>query len=134
MGRRGVAASAHPLASAAGIEMLLSGGNAIDAAVAMAAALNVVEPFMSGLGGVGVMLVTSGRTGERQVLDFSGRAPAACEPDGATPADLAGGPRACATPGNPAGWLAALARFGTMDAKRVLAPLRADAGPARVWS
>src|SRR5215831_16815798 len=119
IGRRGVVTSAHPLASAAGIEILLAGGNAVDAAIAVAASLNVVEPFMSGVGGVGVMLVSLGAAGERHVLDFSGRAPNACDPDVATPADLAGGPRACATPGNVAGWLAALHRFGSMDAKRV---------------
>jgi gamma-glutamyltranspeptidase/glutathione hydrolase len=122
IGRRGVVTSAHPLASAAGIEMLLSGGNAMDAAIAVAASLNVVEPFMSGVGGVGVMLISVAGTGDRHVLDFSGRAPAACDPDVAAPADLAGGPRACATPGNVAGWLAALHRFGSMDAKRVFAP------------
>ena len=114
--------SAHPLASAAGIEILLAGGNAVDAAVAVAASLNVVEPFMSGIGGVGVMLVSLGPRDERHVLDFSGRAPLACDPEVATSADLAGGPRACATPGNVAGWLAALARFGSMEAKRVFAP------------
>jgi gamma-glutamyltranspeptidase/glutathione hydrolase len=135
MGSRAVTTSAHPLASAAGVEILLGGGNAIDAAIAMAAALNVVEPFMSGLGGVGVMLVRSGRTRERHVLDFGGRAPAAFDVDAATVADLAGGPRACATPGSVAGWLTALGRFGSMDATRVFAPAirLAEVGAPLSW-
>ena len=120
MGRRGVVASAHPLASMAGIEMLLAGGNAVDAAVAVASTLNVVEPFMSGAGGIGLMLISRGA--ERHVLDFIGRAPKAADAGRCTEDELVGGPKSCATPGNLGGWLAALERFGTMDRARVLAP------------
>jgi gamma-glutamyltranspeptidase/glutathione hydrolase len=122
MGRRGVVTSAHPLASMAGIEILLEGGNAVDAAVAVAAALNVAEPFMSGIGGVGLMVVSSARTRQRLVVDFIGRVPRAADPERATAEDLEGGPRACLTPGNGGGWLAALERFGTMSRARVFAP------------
>lgn len=122
MGRRGMVTSAHPLASVAGLEMLLAGGNAVDAAVAVAAALNVVEPFMSGIGGIGLMVVSSPRTRESHVLDFIGRVPRAADPDRASATDLEGGPRACVTPGNLGGWLAALERFGSMDRPTVLGP------------
>src|SRR5439155_1070935 len=90
MGRRGVVTSAHPLASMAGIEILLAGGNAVDAAVAVGSTLNVVEPFMSSAGGIGLMLISRG--GERHVLDFIGRAPRAADAAGCTEDDLAGGP------------------------------------------
>src|SRR5687767_10894634 len=75
MGNRGAVTSAHPLASMAGIRVLLDGGNAVDAAVAVAAALNVVEPFMSSAGGIGLMAISRGGGRERHVLDFIGLAP-----------------------------------------------------------
>jgi gamma-glutamyltranspeptidase / glutathione hydrolase len=121
MGRRGAVTSAHPLASMAGIAILLSGGNAVDAAVTVATALNVVEPFMSGAGGIGLMLI-SRAGGQRHVLDFIGPAPAAADATQASEAELAGGPKSCATPGNLGGWLAALERFGSMSRAAVLAP------------
>ena len=74
-GRRGMIASAHPLASLAGVRILMEGGNAIDAVVAVAAALNVVEPYMSGLGGDGYMHIYSAREQEHTVLDYMGRSP-----------------------------------------------------------
>ena len=125
MGRRGVVTSAHPLASMAGVEILLAGGNAVDAAVAVGSTLNVVEPFMSGAGGIGLMLISRGN--ERHVLDFIGRAPRAADAARCTEDELAGGPKSCATPGNLGGWLAALERFGSMDRARVLAPAIAHA-------
>lgn len=120
MGRRGVVASAHPLASMAGIEIMQAGGNAVDAAVAIAAALNVCEPYMSGCGGVGVMTVTAG--GTTHVLDYIGSAPAATDPSRVTEDELKGGPKSIAVPGNLGGWLAALERFGSMKRAAVFAP------------
>ena len=121
MGTRGAVAAAHPLASMAGIEMLLAGGTAVDAAVAVGSTLNVVEPFMSGIGGIGLMLV-SRPGGERHVLDFIGRSPRAADVTEATEDELAGGPKSCATPGNLGGWLAAHQRFGRLPLARVLEP------------
>jgi gamma-glutamyltranspeptidase / glutathione hydrolase len=122
MGRRGAVASAHPLASMAGIRILLDGGNAVDAAVAVGSTLNVVEPFMSSAAGIGLMFISRGGGRERHVLDFIGPAPAAAAASRVTEDELAGGPKSCATPGNLGGWLVALERFGTMPRARVLAP------------
>jgi gamma-glutamyltranspeptidase/glutathione hydrolase len=115
-------ASAHPLASAAGLEMLWRGGNAVDAAVAAAAALNVVEPFMSGIGGDGLLLLTLGPSGERRVLNFMGRTPYAARPEACAEPDLQQGPRSCLVPGNFAGWWEALRAYGRLRPEVVFAP------------
>jgi len=135
MGKRGAVASAHPLASMAGIRILLDGGNAVDAAVAVASTLNVVEPFMSSAGGIGLMFISRAGGRERHVLDFIGRAPAAAGPAGLVADDLAGGPKSCATPGNLGGWLAALERFGSMPRAKVFAPAIewAEGGVPLTW-
>src|SRR5437660_10051689 len=77
----GMVTSLHPLASAAGLEMLRAGGNAVDAAVATAFAIGVVEPFMSGVGGVAAMVIYRHRTGETVVVDGSSFAPAQARAD-----------------------------------------------------
>jgi gamma-glutamyltranspeptidase/glutathione hydrolase len=135
MGKRGAVASAHPLASMAGIRILLDGGNAVDAAVAVGSTLNVVEPFMSSAGGIGLMFVSRRGGSERHVLDFIGRAPVAAGPAGLVEDDLAGGPKSCATPGNLGGWLAALERFGSMPRAKVFAPAIewAEGGVPLTW-
>src|SRR5262245_3967173 len=135
MGRRGAVTSAHPLASMAGIRVLLDGGNAVDAAVAVGAALNVAEPFMSSAGGIGLMAISRGGGRERYVLDFIGRAPQAADASRVTEDELAGGPKSCATPGNLGGWLAALERFGSMPRERVLGPAieMAEQGIPLTW-
>jgi gamma-glutamyltranspeptidase / glutathione hydrolase len=121
MGTRGAVASAHPLASMAGIQTMLAGGNAVDAAVAVGSTLNVVEPFMSGIGGIGLMLI-SRPNGERHVLDFIGGAPRAADVARCTEEEQGAGPKACATPGNLGGWLTAHARFGRLPRATALEP------------
>jgi gamma-glutamyltranspeptidase/glutathione hydrolase len=123
-------ATANPLATLAGVRMLARGGNAVDALVAAAAALGVVEPYMSGLAGCGIAVLT--RPGQRpRVLNFLGRAPS-----GATPERLAGqnhtsGPLSVAVPGNLAGWARLLADHGSLSLGDVLEPAieLAETGP-----
>ncbi len=122
-GARGAVASAHPLASLAGLSMLQQGGNAVDAAVAIAATLNVVEPFMSGAGGVGYMVITTPGAPAPVVLDYTGRAPAAATPDAfAKEGSKDDGIRSPLVPGAVAGWLAALERYGSLGRATVFAP------------
>jgi gamma-glutamyltranspeptidase/glutathione hydrolase len=122
MGTRGLVASAHPLASLAGLRVLMDGGNAVDAAVAVAAALNVCEPFMSGVAGVGVMLLHLAETGETRALDFSGRVPYGATPDMFTPETQQRGIRSPLVPGNLGGWLAALDAYGAKSRGDVFGP------------
>lgn len=119
-GTHGAVASAHPLATQAGFDVLRSGGNAVDAAVATAATLNVVEPYMSGVGGVGFLLLHLAN-GETKTLNFSGNTPAAARPELFTSATQELGPRACLIPGNVAGWFEALTVHGTKPPQHVFA-------------
>ncbi|RDU38148.1 gamma-glutamyltransferase [Neobacillus piezotolerans] len=81
IGKDGMVATAHPLASEIGADVLEKGGNAIDAAVAIQFALNVVEPMMSGIGGGGFMMVYDGKTKETTIVNSRERAPAGATPD-----------------------------------------------------
>lgn len=122
-GRQGMVASAHPLASLAGVRILMQGGNAIDAAVATAAALNVVEPYMSGLGGDGYMHLYSAREKQHQILDYMGRSPERTELElYDSPEKRNRGPLSCLVPGACGGWLEALERYGSMNAATVFGP------------
>ena len=78
--RGGLVASQHRQAAAAGAELLRAGGNAVDAAVAAAFALGVVEPWMSGIGGVGFMIAAEAKTGKVSFVDFGPVAPAGLDP------------------------------------------------------
>ena len=133
-GSRGMVVTNHPLASAAGAEVLLGGGNAIDAAVAALFTLTVVEPMMVGLLGGGVSHVRL-PDGRHVIVDALSTAPGAAradmyEPtaDGlATARDVkarrnAVGAAAIATPGNLAGWVHMLGRYGRRPLQAVMAP------------
>ena len=108
---RAAIASAHPLATEAGFEILARGGNAFDAAVAVSAALAVVEPNGSGPGGGGFYLLHRASDGRQVVVDAREVAPAAATPDMFLDAD--GNPveglstrhaKGAGIPGAPAGW------------------------------
>src|SRR5947209_3053253 len=77
----GMVTAMHPLAAGAGLEILRAGGNAVDAAVATAFAIGVVEPAMSGLGGVAAMVIHSQSSGRDVVIDGSSVAPASARED-----------------------------------------------------
>ena len=81
VGQFGMVSSARPLATEAGLDILASGGNAFDAAIAVAAALNVTEPMMSGIGGYGTIVIYSADEKRARFLNCSSRIPAAVDSD-----------------------------------------------------
>ena len=120
--RKGLVTTAHYAASMAGARILLQGGNAVDAAVAGAAALGVVEPYMSGLGGVGFLVMSRNHGHERKVLNFSGVVPRGAVPQAFTPETHSLGPRSSLVPASPAGWLTLLDAHGSLPRPVVLKP------------
>ena len=120
-GRRGMVATANPLATLAGVRMLAAGGNAVDAIVAAAAAIGVAEPYMSGLAGCGTLVLTPPGEAPR-VLMFLGRAPGSATPDRFPAGPPDAGYVASAVPGNLAGWGRVLADYGKLSLAHVLEP------------
>ena len=122
-------ASAHPLATAAGIAVLQSGGNAFDAAVAVSAVLGVVEPYGSGLGGGGFWLLHEAKTGKQVMVDGREVAPLKAHRDmyldrrgNPLPAASIDGPLAAGIPGTPKA-LAHIAKvYGRLPLAVTLAP------------
>jgi gamma-glutamyltranspeptidase/glutathione hydrolase len=133
-GTRGMVVTNHPLASAAGAEMLAAGGNAVDGAIAALFTLTVVEPMMVGIlgGGMAHLRLPDGR---HTVIDGLSTAPAAARADMFTPAEPPNamnfeatgraniiGPLSVAVPGNLRAWCETLARFGSLPLADVMAP------------
>ena len=123
MGSRGMVCSAHPLASQAGIAMLQKGGNAMDAAIATAAALNVVEPLMSGIGGDGFIMVYQRESDRLEVCNGTGAAPYAADPSRFQSKGIPmNGVLSASTPGLLDVWLAVHERYGSLSLSQALAP------------
>ena len=118
----GSVASAHPLATEAGLGILEKGGTAFDAAIAVASTLNVVEPMMSGMGGYGTIMTYDVKTNSTKFLNASGRFPVNTNTD-LMRAPTEGfmqnrvGPKSISTPGNLNAWADMHEKFGTMEWK-----------------
>ncbi len=131
VGGGGAAATVDPVATKAAIDVLRRGGNAVDAAVAAAAVLGVVEPFSSGVGGGGFMVVYSAHDGRVFTLDGRETAPAAFRPNSfidpstGQPISFVEGVTSglgVGVPGTPRLWEKAVARFGSIPLAEALAP------------
>jgi gamma-glutamyltranspeptidase/glutathione hydrolase len=130
-GRGGSAASVDPLATQAAIRVLRSGGNAVDAAIAAAGVLGVVEPFSCGIGGGGFMVVYDARRHRVDTIDSREKAPARLRPDAFADLDSAVtaeftearvGGLSVGVPGTVRGWQTALRRYGTRSLGSLLKP------------
>ena len=123
LGRNGVVATADQHASLAGIRVMMGGGNAVDAIVAAAAVLNVVEPYMSGIGGFGgFMLICPAREKTVRALDMMGISPRRASLQNMTEEDFDEGYKSPLVPGNLRGWATALERYGTKTLGEVFEP------------
>jgi gamma-glutamyltranspeptidase/glutathione hydrolase len=126
---RAAIASAHKLATDAGFEVLAEGGNAFDAAVAVAAALSVVEPQSSGIGGGGLFLLRRASDGKETMVDARETAPAAVDAKDYVDANgnadrdhSTNGPLSAAIPGEPAGLVWIAEKYGKLPLAKSLAP------------
>jgi gamma-glutamyltranspeptidase / glutathione hydrolase len=126
-GSSGVVSSANPLATQAGLKILSEGGNAFDAAVAVAATLNVVEPMMSGIGGYGAIVIYDAEEGRTRFLHASSRMPATLDPDVFRPpapnyVENRRSAKAISTPGNVNAWEALSKDYGDLEWRRLFDP------------
>ena len=123
MGRRGMVCAGHPLAAEAGAGILRQGGNAVDAAIAVAACLNVVEPMMSGIGGDGFIMIYSRAEGRVRVVNATGPAGrAATRERYARDGIPQKGALSVSVPALLHGWLDAHEAIGRLPLGAVLAP------------
>src|SRR5215510_7156665 len=124
--QHGMVASSQPLASQVGLEVLKRGGNAVDAAIAMAAMLNVTEPMMTGIGGDMFALVYWSKTKELKGLNASGRAPLSLSLNYFSRKGVKQMPQfgmeSVTVPGAFDGWVALNEKYGTMKLADLLAP------------
>ena len=118
----GLVTAGHPLAAAAGVRVLIQGGNAFDASVATLAVLNVVRPQMSGAAGNGFFTIYDAASGGIYSLNATGAAPLAFDPSQVEASDLSRGIKAGVVPGLFGGWVALLDRFGSMTLAELLQP------------
>ena len=119
-GTNGMVASAHPYASRAGLDVLRDGGNAIDAAVAVASTLNIAEPYMSGVGGIGIAMIYIAKERRTRVVNFSGHAPNAAKPEMYNHLNAETGPISPLVPGNVSGWMTMHDTYGSLPLSRVM--------------
>ncbi len=126
MGNHGAVTAGHPLAAQTGLDVLRAGGNAVDAAVAMAGVLAVVRPHMNGIGGDTFMLIYRAREGKVFGLNGSGRAGSRASADALRRRGLqripSSGLDAVTVPGTVSAWTAALSRFGSRPLSSLLEP------------
>jgi gamma-glutamyltranspeptidase/glutathione hydrolase len=125
--RNGIVATSQPLATAAGLEILAKGGNAVDAAVAAGAALNVTEPTSTGIGGDMFALYYSAETKRVTALNGSGRAPAALTLDRLKRDGLSTDlppfhTHTITVPGACAGWFDLIEKHGLLSMSEILVP------------
>ena len=122
MGRNGMVCAGHPLAAQAGVSILQKGGNAVDAAIATAAALNVVEPLMSGIGGDGFIMTYLAEDDRLRVCNGTGAAPYAATLERYRDGIPMKGILSVSVPGILNAWLDVHSAHGTLPLNEVLAP------------
>jgi gamma-glutamyltranspeptidase/glutathione hydrolase len=126
LAKNGMVASSQPLATLAGVQILMSGGNAVDAAIATAAVLGIVEPSSIGIGGDAFCLFFSAKDRSIKALDASGRSPSAASLEFCRKSGFKEMPQrgihSVTVPGAVHGWATLLNNYGTRRLSDVLAP------------